>query len=963
MDSTLHTRAKQLFLEASEKPPEERADFLDEHCHGDEALRREVHSLLDHFDEATDRPVNEQASDPGPIAGYKLIRKVGEGGMGEVWEAEQHHPLRRRLALKIMKRGMDSDQLLARFESERQTLAMMDHPGIATIFDAGISETGRSYFAMEFVEGVPITEHCNEHALDVRQRLELFARVCRAVQHAHDRQVVHRDLKPANILVTIIDGEPSPKIIDFGIARAAYGRSVDGPPLTVAGQLLGTPEYMSPEQAEPGDTDVDHRSDVYSLGVVLRELLAGLDAPRGGADRIVRKALEFEPSRRYDTAGDLAADIDRHLAGERVLASRLGETVRRRLWLAVTLVVLAVAAGFVAMRFAMRSPVGDEAETVRRSVAVLPFVNLSDDPADDYFSEGLSTELRDSLAQHAGLRVAAHTSSLALEGAEDVSRIGEMLGVDVVLAGSVLRTADRVRVTAQAIDATSGSHLWSRTFERDLEDLYTLQTDIAGSVTDALDVTGAGYRARDRQPTDAGVYDLHLRGRHLLRDRDPRRIEQAVELFTQAVALDPGYAPAYTGLADGYLLLTRYGDLPMDEARARAREALEHALQLDNQLADAHASLGLFHIDRDPSAAETAFRRAIALNDNHATAHLLLGQVLASRGQDDEADEEYRRALELDPLNPQCHDWPAISLMARGHYDDAIELFRKKLVIDPRSAETYRLMALFARSYGKLEDALHWASQAVALGPSAALNLNELAMAYGRLGYTDRALEVAERAYRQAPNNDWVLVVKSGLYLGAWRIDDHIAFTDDLLASSPVPETDPLSQAARIRLVLAAQSEIARGDLGRASRFLERAVGDPPSPILEVAFDLPALVSLAYVYQELGRADDAKRMMRLADESIEEMPGWLFPRLVVPDSIAAIQLLRGNERGALATLAQAERDGWNNRAALAHAPIWDPLRDEAAFEQLLQKMAATLDRARGRIEANEPGLVEATPSE
>jgi len=422
-----HARVKALFLGARGRPPEARRAFLEQVCGDDEGLMREVESLLRHHDGSTphdsasprwlgdfldvdatgSRPLPE--TNPRSIGNYVVRQKLGEGGMGEVYEAEQVVPVRRRVALKLIKWGMDTKEVVARFESERQALALMNHPSIASVFDAGATMEGRPYFVMEYVPGEPITDYCNKHRLTVRERLGLFLEVCDGVQHAHQKGVIHRDIKPSNVLVALLDDRPVPKIIDFGVAKATSRHLTEKTLYTELGQWIGTPEYMSPEQAEMTGLDIDTRTDVYSMGVMLYELLAGAqpfdptqlrragfdgirrilreeEPPkpstrvrslghtsmssarnrrvellalekelRGDLDWITMKALEKDRTRRYGSAADLAADIRRHLTNQPVLAGppgtayRMGKFVRRhRLAVAaVTSVLLALIVGVV----------------------------------------------------------------------------------------------------------------------------------------------------------------------------------------------------------------------------------------------------------------------------------------------------------------------------------------------------------------------------------------------------------------------------------------------------------------------------------------------------------------------------------------------------------------------------------------------------------------------------------------
>ncbi len=344
MDSTTQ-KAKEIFISFAGKIPEQEWDArLEAACEGDESLKHRVWALLrahaepkSYLDElpgiAATVVLSPIAEHPGTTIGrYKLLEEIAEGGMGVVYMAEQREPVRRKVALKIIKPGMDTREVIARFEAERQALAMMDHLNIAKVFDAGETASGRSYFVMELVRGISLTDYCDQNELTTRERLELFAQVCHAVQHAHQKGIIHRDLKPSNVMVTLYDGVPVPKIIDFGIAKATTGQLTDRSVFTHYGQMIGTPLYMSPEQAEMSGLDVDTRSDIYSLGMMLYELLTGstpFDPERvqkAGYDEIRRMIREDEPPRpsvRISTLGAAATTISTHRKTDPVKLSQL----------------------------------------------------------------------------------------------------------------------------------------------------------------------------------------------------------------------------------------------------------------------------------------------------------------------------------------------------------------------------------------------------------------------------------------------------------------------------------------------------------------------------------------------------------------------------------------------------------------------------------------------------------------
>ncbi|HEU0107171.1 MAG TPA: serine/threonine-protein kinase, partial [Vicinamibacteria bacterium] len=506
-------------------PPENRQVRIADLCAADAELRAEVESLLACDGEAADfletdaqlaslqsltevRPETRPGARIGP---YKVLSEIGRGGMGAVYLAERDdREFRKTVAIKLVRGDADSESVVRRFRQERQILAELDHPNIARLLDGGTTDEGIPYVVMEHVDGIPIDVYCEKAALTVEQRLALFRGVCSATADAHRKQVVHRDLKPSNILVTA-DG--TPKLLDFGIAKVLAPQP--GSERTVTGTLLMTPEYASPEQWR--GSPVTAASDIYSLGVILYRLLAGRspykvgsDLPHelsravceedpappsstgapvtrrrlaGDLDAIVLKALRKEPERRYSSAEDLSEDIRRHLEGRPVTARkdgvryRTGRLIRRNKAVAVMALAMAATAAlvFAVVSRRTRAAVGSAAAAPARaitSLAVLPLANLSRDPEQEFFADGMTDALITDLSRIRSLRVVSRTSVMRYKDSrKPLSEIARDLRVDGVVEGSVLRSGDRVRITAQLIRAADDRHLWAETYERDLRDV------------------------------------------------------------------------------------------------------------------------------------------------------------------------------------------------------------------------------------------------------------------------------------------------------------------------------------------------------------------------------------------------------------------------------------------------------------------------------------------------------------
>jgi serine/threonine-protein kinase len=818
-------QVRRIFEDAVEQPSAERLAFLDAACGADAELRREVEALLAACDTADDflaapprqlatevlaaQPFARSTLNPGQkLDHYEVVSLLGKGGMGEVYLAQDQR-LGRQVALKVLPAAYTNDRArVRRFTQEARAASALNHPNIAMIFDLGEADCGH-FIAMEFVEGQTLRAHLaqeEQRGLKLTEVLEIAAQMAAALAAAHQAGVVHRDIKPENVMLRP-DGFV--KVLDFGLAKLTELRDATHSALrtqhsgTAPGTVLGTISYMSPEQAR--GQEVDARSDLFSLGIVLYELATGrlpfdgatpsdvlaailqneppsltelTPSPPAEFQRIVTRALRKERDERYQTADALLHDLralqhslawqteqgatallpgaatnEFPAAGAQSSAEYLVKEIKRhKLALSAGLLALTLIAALVYLFVARYArPPG----AAIKSLAVLPLANVSGLPEQEYFSDGLTEALITDLARLGALRVISRTSAMQYKGVRKaLPQVARELDVEAVLEGSVTRAGDRVRITAQLIHAPSETPLWAQSYERDARDTLALQREVARDIVTNISLKLTPEEQRqfaDARPVNPAAYEAYLQGRFHWNKRAADGLDMAITYFQDALRLAPDYAMAHAGLADSYLLLTPYRNVPAAQSYPQAKEAAERALQLDSQLAAAHASLGVVkhEYDWDWAGAEQAFQRALELNPNYATAHQWYAELLTRLGRKTEARAEIERALASDPLSLIVNSVSGWVYLNSREPERALEQLRKTLALDANFIPAHGYLGLAHQQLGQYPQALAEFRRALELSGGSPRYLANLGVAQALAGQADAARQTLAELLRR----------------------------------------------------------------------------------------------------------------------------------------------------------------------------------------------------------------------
>jgi serine/threonine protein kinase/tetratricopeptide (TPR) repeat protein len=877
------------------------------------------------------------ASMLGELGDYELLEEVGRGGQGVVFRARQKS-LNRIVALKVIGLGQWATSAhLKRFRLEAEAAASLDHPCIVPIYEVG-ERDGQCYFSMKFVEGGQLDEVVRHAPMSIRQAVELIAKVARTVHYAHEHGILHRDIKPGNILVDV-KGEPN--LTDFGLARLVESEST----VTRTVEVLGTPSYMAPEQAAANNTKPMNATDVYGLGAVLYQLLTGHPPFAGGTtfetikllletdprqprlwnpkiDRdlstICLKCLEKDPQRRYSSALALSEDLERWLRHEPIKARRVGVIGRAKRWLQRNPTATGIAVLSLALVSAI-SVIVWKSELFQRpsitGIAVLPFENLSNDREDASFADGVQDDILTKLAKIAHLRVISRTSVMGYRGKQNTRDISNALGVSHVLEGSVRKTGAWLHINAQLIDARTDSHIWAEEYDRDLKDIFTIQSEIAQKVAERfhINISPTERQAIERPPTvDITAFDLYSRAKNLVlawNSSSPEKgdLLRAADLLNQAVTRDPTFFQGYCQLAwvDDRLYFFRFDRTP--ERLALANAAIETAFRLRPDAGEAHLARAghLYHGHLDYEAALTELETARKTLPNDSRLFELKGYIERRRpgGNQEKALHELERAIDLDPRNSMLLRNVALSYKSLRRYKEEETILDRELAIRPNDIYLKGARAFVDLDWKANTRPLHALIDSIRAKNAAALP--EIADKWLTCAFAERDAAAAASA----------LATRGDRSLGNELVKYSPHFIEGLIAQMTQDD-------AKARLSFTA---------ARAEQ--EKLVGTHPD-------DAGAISVLGLIDAALGRKEDALREGRRAVELLPVEKDVLNGTRMVA-GLARIAASVGDKDLACEHLAHASRlpNAIVTYGQLKLLPWWDPLRGDPCFEEIVASLA------------------------
>ncbi|MEO8193293.1 MAG: protein kinase [Gemmatimonadales bacterium] len=685
---------------------------------------------------------------------YAIDRELGRGGMATVFLAQDtKHD--RTVAIKVLHPDLAASLGPDRFLREIKLAARLNHPHILPLFDSGDAD-GFLYYVMPYVEGESLRERLDrESQLPIDEAIRHAQSIASALDYAHRQNVVHRDIKPENVMLY----EGQAMVMDFGIAKAVSA-AAGSETLTQTGMMIGTPAYVSPEQAA-GEINLDGKSDQYSLACMLYEMIAG-ERPFAGStpQAIMAKRFTETPKALTSTRSSVPQSVD-------WAVSKAMSTDASGRFATAALFAQALTSG------SLSTPTDTDtlpraAVSAAKSVAVLPFANMSADPENEYFADGMAEEIINALSRIQGLRVASRTSSFAFKGKnEDIGEIGRKLKVSTVLEGGVRKMGNRLRITCELVNVADGYHLWSERYDREIEDVFAIQDDISQAIVKALRVIlseGEKKAIENKPRANIQAYDYYLRGRQFFHQLRRRSLEYARQMFNRAIELDPQYALAYTGVADSSSLLYTYFDA-RDFNLRQADKASNRALELEPQLAEAHVSRGIVSsLTHHFSEAEEAFEKAMKLEPKMFEAAYWYGMGLQAEGRFEDAAKMFERATVLRPEDYQAAHFLGQAYKSLGRSEEekaqlrrGLSLMEGSLELNPDDARAANLAAGVFASLGEAEPAIKYAERSLAIDPEDPMLLYNVACTYASLGRTDQAISCLERAVDKGfGHREWI---------------------------------------------------------------------------------------------------------------------------------------------------------------------------------------------------------------